>query len=147
MLEKLYHCKNGSMKRLRTAAFRTSVRTCRHHSWSVARPEIGGTQRHKHSRQCKIQVQTWSDAVSELSACLCTQTQVWSTATGEHSSTKCHATRQVVCLWPPCVFRLSGAQPNLSWVHPPALVLSEMTLNPRRLHGSPARETAGCTEQ
>lgn len=36
---------------------------------------------------------------------------------------------------------------NLSWVHPPALVLSEMPLNPRRLHGSPARETASCTEQ
>lgn len=114
---------SGSMKRLRTAALRTSVGRCQHHSWSVAQPETGGTQGHKRSRWCKIQVQPWSDAVSELSAGLWTQAQNWGTATKEHSSTKCHATRQVVCPWPPYVFRLSGAQPNPELTAPSCLGL------------------------
>lgn len=113
----------GSMKRLRTVALCTSVRMCRHHSWSVAQPEIGGTQGHKCPRWFKIQVQPWSDAVSELLAGLWTQTQNWGTATGEHFSTKCHATRQVVCLWPPYVFRLSDAQPNPELTAPSCLGL------------------------
>lgn len=103
----------GRMKRLRTAALHTSVGKCRHHSRSVAQPEIGGTQGHKCLRWwCKIQLQPWSDAVSELSAGSWTQTQNSGTASWEHPTIRRHATRQIVCLWPPCVFTLSGAQPN-----------------------------------